>query len=298
MKHLKNEEIARFTTLKIGGPANNTYFPENLSEFEDLLRTVRNPLILGNGSNVLVSSNGVDADVIFTTALCGMSVDFDTVTFDCGVKCAKASLFAEQNSLAGLEFLAGIPGTIGGVVFMNASAHGQSVSDIFEECSVFDLSTGKNLVLKREEMDFGYRHTVLETKPYIVLNATFRLKRGDGAEIHSLIKKNLEFRKQCQPSLLFPNAGSTFKNPEFDSAGRLLDKTGMKAKKIGSAKVWENHANFIVNTGGATSLDVSELMYLMKKSVLDKYTINLTPEVRYIGSPDEREKEIWEFLKK
>ena len=179
---------------------------------------------------------------------------------------------------------------------MNASAHSQSIAEIFTSCKVFDVENKKVLTLNKDDMNFEYRKTVLSEKKYVVLSAEFELKTSTAEEVKALMQRNAEFRKQKQPSLALPNAGSIFKNPENDSAGRLLEKSGVKSKIIGGAKVWENHANFIVNIGYATSNDVLNLMYKMYNEVKVRYTIELHPEVKFIGIANEEEKEIWQTM--
>lgn len=294
----ENKNLAEFTTFKIGGAAKKVYFPENTEEFEELLKNNKNLLVLGNGSNVLISSDGIDREVVFTTKLSGFRVHNNEISAECGLKCAKASTVAAQNSLKGFEFMAGIPGTIGGVVYMNASAHNCSVADVLKECKIFDLYSNEIKILKNEDMHFEYRNSILSKGKYILLEAVFELEKGNETDINALITRNLEFRKQCQPTLALPNAGSVFKNPENDSAGRLLDKAGLKSAKVGGAKVWENHANFIVNTGGATSKDVIELMKTMRDRVSKEYMIELKPEIKFYGKENGEDKELWQtFLK-
>ena len=145
-------------------------------------------------------------------------------------------------------------------------------------------------------MEFSYRTSIASKKKYIILSVEFDLQKSDKEEIKNLMDRNLEFRRQKQPSLALPNAGSVFKNPENDSAGRLLEKSGVKSHIIGGAKVWENHANFIVNIGQATSTDVLNLMKKMKDEVKTRYTIELVPEIKYIGNTDEEEIEIWKKI--
>ena len=294
----KNYGLKNLTSFKIGGEAENIYFPKTQQEFIHLLKTLKSPLVFGNWSNVLISSAGIQSDVICTSMLKNFEIKGTKVSADCGIKGQTLSKKTSDLSLSGFEFLIGIPGTIGGAVYMNAGAHSQSISDCLTSVCVFDMDRKEVIVLYNKDLDFAYRTSILQKKPYVLLSAEFDLKKTDKGQIEALINRNLEFRKTHQPNLTIPNCGSVFKNPENDSAGRLLDKAGVKEFLVGSAKVWENHANFIENTGNATSEDVLELMLKMYNAVKDKYTIELYPEVKYYGIKSKREEEICKVLYK
>lgn len=288
----ENYEIKNLTTFKVGGNVKQIYFPANQQEFVYLLKTIKNPLILGGGSNVIFSSQGYDGVVISTIKMSQIFVRGTKILVECGVKGPFASQTAYNSSLSGFEFMIGFPGTIGGNIFMNAGAHGQNISDTFTKACLYDLKTKEVVYFEKEQMKFGYRTSILQNGRYILLGAEFDLKKNSQEVIKELMDRNLEFRKNIQPSLATPNAGSVFKNPENDSAGRLLDKAGVKSFEINGVKVWEKHANFIVNTGDGTSEDILELIYRMYKQVKDTYTIELEPEVRFIGKRTKREEEI------
>lgn len=288
----ENFDISTMTTFKVGGFVKSVYFPANQKEFVLLLKSVKNPIVLGACSNIIFSSQGYEGVVISTIRMNNLSVRGTKMVLECGVKGPMASQTAYQNGLSGFEFMIGFPGSIGGNVFMNAGAHGQTVSDTFVQACVYDLKKKEICYLSKKDMDFDYRHSLLNTGRYILLEAEFELKKDDKAVIKSLMDRNLEFRKTIQPSLALPNAGSVFKNPEHDSAGRLLDKAGVKAFEVNGVKVWEKHANFIVNTGDASSEDILELIYKMYSKVKETYTIELVPEIRYIGKKSKREEEI------
>ena len=294
MKIEKDYELKKHTTFQIGGKAKMVYFPETVEELEQTLSENPNAIVLGNGSDVLISSEGIDGDVIITTEINEFEINGTKVYATCCVKAPVLSREVAEKGLSGMEFMFCIPGTIGGMVYMNASAHSQSIADIFVSCKVFDTENKKVLTLNKDDMVFEYRKTILSEKKYIVLSAEFELQPSTTEEVKALMQRNAEFRKQKQPSLALPNAGSIFKNPENDSAGRLLEKSGVKSK-IG-AKVWENHANFIVNIGYATSSDVLNLMYKMYNEVKVRYTIELHPEVKFIGIANEEEKEKWQTM--
>lgn len=288
----ENYEIKNLTTFKVGGNVKQIYFPANQQEFVYLLKTIKNPLILGGGSNVIFSSQGYDGVVISTIKMSQIFVRGRKILVECGVKGPFASQAAYNSSLSGFEFMIGFPGTLGGNIFMNAGAHGQNISDTFTKACLYDLKTKEVVYFEKEQMKFGYRTSILQNGRYILLGAEFDLKKNSQEVIKELMDRNLEFRKNIQPSLATPNAGSVFKNPENDSAGRLLDKAGVKSFEINGVKVWEKHANFIVNTGDGTSEDILELIYRMYKQVKDTYTIELEPEVRFIGKRTKREEEI------
>lgn len=294
----ENYELKKHTTFKIGGCAKRAFFPTTIEEFVELLTKLDNPIILGCCSNILLSSEGVDSDVILTTKLCNYTFDNNRIQVQCGVKVPLLAREAEKICLSGIEFMVGFPGSVGGAVCMNASAHSQAISDTFVSCKVFDAETKEVLELKKDEMKFGYRHSILQERPYILLEASFELRPDNKDEISAIMNRNLEFRKGKQPNLALPNVGSIFRNPSNDSAGRLLEKAGVKGLKSGGATVWMGHANFIINEHNATSTDVTRLMNEMYNKVKDKYTIELEPEVKFVGIKSEEEEKLWNMMLK
>ena len=293
---IENYELKKHTSFKIGGCAKRAFFPQSVEEFVQLLDTLKNPIVLGSCSNVLISSQGINEDVIITSKMNVFEVVNNTITAQCGVKVPMLAREAEQNNLSGFEFMIGFPGSVGGAVYMNASAHSQAISDTFKVGRVFDTESKKVVELNKDEMKFGYRSSILQEGRYILLDAKFELLPVNKEEISSIMNRNLEFRKGKQPSLAMPNAGSIFRNPPNDSAGRLLEKAGVKGLKEGGAQVWLGHANFIVKIENATSQDVSKLMNKMYNEVKDKYTIKLVPEVKYIGIKSKEEEELWDTM--
>ena len=292
----ENYPLKNLTSFKIGGVAEKIYFPQTQQEFIYLLKTIKNPLVFGNWSNVLISSEGIKGEVISTAKLGKIEIKGTKIYADCGVKGPMLAQTVLEKSLGGFEFMIGFPGSVGGNIYMNASAHAQSISDFLVSVCVFDTVKQEVLVLDKKALDFGYRSSILQKMPYILLSAEFDLKKVKKEDSEFLINRNLEFRKTHQPTLAIPNAGSVFRNPENDSAGRLLDKAGVKDFQVGGAKVWENHANFIVNAGGATSEDVLELMFKMYEEVKNKYTLELSPEIKFFGVKSKREEEICNIL--
>ena len=293
----ENFDAKNLTSFKVSGLIERAYFPKNVDELIEVLKTVGNPIILGNCSNVLLSSSGIKGDVIFTQKCNAIKVDGKKVYAECGLKGPMASNEVLKYSLSGFEFMIGFPGSIGGEVYMNASAKEQAISDHLTSAKVFDLDSKEVLTLSKEELEFGYRSSICQRKNYVVLSAEFELEEKPQEEIKERMNFNLTFRKNHQPSLALPNCGSVFKNPENNSAGRLLDSIGAKDLTSGGAKVWENHANFIINFNSATSEDILNLMLLMYNKVKEKYDIKLNPEVVYLGNNSEIEEKIWKTLK-
>jgi UDP-N-acetylmuramate dehydrogenase len=296
VEYKEDYEIKSHTTFKIGGKVKRVYFPKSTAEFSSVLSELDDYIVLGNCSNVLFSSNGYSGNLILTTQMKDFYIRGTQVIALCGVKGPLLAQEVCKNSLSGFEFMIGFPGTIGGEIYMNASAHGQAISDCLTRCCLFDKENKEVVYKEKSEMGFSYRHSILQEGRYILLGAEFDLKRQSQDEIQALIDRNLAFRKEIQPSLAVPNAGSVFKNPDNDSAGRLLDKAGAKNFDLGSVKVWDKHANFIVNTNQAKSVDVLELMTKMYMAVKDIYTIELKPEIVFVGDKTEKEEELCKIL--
>ena len=292
-----NFNAKNLTSFKVSGEIENAYFPKNIDELVYLLKTLEKPLVLGNCSNVLISSFGYSGNIIFTNKCKNIEIKGQNVYAECGVKIQMASKLACDNGLSGFEFMIGFPASVGGAVYMNASAHKQAISDFLISAEVFDLDLKQVLTLTKEDLKFDYRKSICQSKNYIILSAKFELPYGDKFEIQGKMNSNLEFRRSHQPSLVLPNCGSVFKNPLNNSAGQLLDDVGAKSFYFGGAKVWENHANFIINENIATSEDILNLMLLMYNKVKEIHNIELVPEVIYIGNNSEKEDKIWKILK-
>ena len=288
-------DIKSMTSFKIGGKIARMYFPESVEEFVEIKEKEPEAFVAGNFSNILVSSDGYDGAVICTKKIDGIKFDDNTVFAGAGVRGTKLSKLALENGLSGLEFMIAFPGSVGGEVFMNAGAHGQMVADVLKSARVYSPERGV-ISLTNQDMQFSYRTSICQKMPYSVLEAEFALQPCAKDKIQEKMDENLSFRQNKQPSLTLPNCGSTFRNPDGDSAGRLLDAAGVKGLKIGGAHVWENHANFIINDGNATSLDILELMYEMYSRVKEKFNVELKPEVRYLGGKNEKEVELYRKL--
>lgn len=285
-----------FSTFKIGGISENVFVPKTQDEFLKLLVNTTNAMILGACSNVLISDFGVVRPIVFTTKLSEFKFNETLLTTQCGVKGTLLAKKAAELNLSGLEFMIGFPGTVGGMVYMNAGAHGQCIADSFVFCNIFDLEKKKILQLNKSELKFDYRKSILSEQKYILLDAVFNLDVTEKTLIEARMQHNLDFRKQYQPSLKWGNVGSIFKNGTNYSAAKLLDSVGAKNLSVGGAKVYEKHANFIINYDNATSLDVCKLMLKMYELVKKEYNIELVPEVKYLGGKSKEETEIWDIM--
>lgn len=283
-KFLTSEALAKHTTWHVGGPADVLFMPYSVDECIEVLNaaTLQNiPLfILGNGSNLLVSDKGFRGIVIKTSALKKITFTSDSVSAECGVKLPLLAMESAKRSLSGLEFAAGIPGTIGGVVKMNAGAEGSSIANVFKKALCW--GNGKIFETTFSDMDFSYRSSIIKRNPMMVLQVEFNLSFGDNEEIKTRIKQYVTARKSKQP-LEYPNAGSVFRNPPGNFAGKLINEAGLKGKSIGGAMVSPKHANFIVNTGNATAMDIKNLINTIQLEVAKFCGVNLEPEVEFIG---------------
>ena len=262
----KDFDIKNLTTFKIGGKISEVYFPENFDDFKQILEKYPDIQVFGNLSNTLISSDGYYGQIILTTKMNNIETNGTRVVAYAGVKGPKLAQFVSEIGLSGLEFMIGFPGSVGGEVCMNAGANSQCISDTLISATCYCPQKGI-IKLSKEDLEFGYRTSRCQREKLIVLQAEFELLPKPKEEIKKQMDDNLAFRKSHQPSLTLPNCGSIFKNPKDDSAGRLLDSVGAKQMNHGGVKVWENHANFIVNNNNGTSLDVLSLMYKMHQAV-------------------------------
>lgn len=295
IKFEENFEIKKLTSFKIGGKIARAFFPDNEEDFVQILQNEPDAVVLGNISNVLVSDFGYDGTIIFTSNMNKITIEDNFVFAQCGVKGQKVAQEVAKSGLSGLEFLIGFPGAIGGEVFMNASANGQAISDNFIKARCFCSKRGV-FELSKQEMNFGYRTSVCQKENIKIINAVFDLEQTEKEKVQARMQACLEFRKAHQPLLNLPNCGSIFRNPKNNSAGKLLDECGVKGLIQGGVKVWENHANFIVNDRQGSSTDVLELMSIMKNTVIEKFGIYLSPEIIYLGGKDKREEELCKML--
>lgn len=280
------EPLSGYTTWKIGGPADILVIPQNKEQLVSVVRLLRKQGVpwtnLGRGSNLLVSDKGIRGVVIQP------GEGFDYARFDgtlvhagAAYSFIKLSVMTGKEGLTGLEFAGGIPGSVGGAVYMNAGAHGSDVSRIFKSADIV-LETGELVRCDSGQMGFSYRHSFLHEQPGIVVNATFELERGDRREIASTMSAYKERRLRTQP-LKSATAGSVFRNPPNDFAARLIEEAGLKGMRSGDAEVSTQHANFIVNTGQAKAEDVLTLMTTIRSTVKDRFGVDLVPEVLVVG---------------
>ena len=287
-----DEPLSKHSTFRIGGCAEYAVFPKDTAELVYALNVCKNHgirhIVVGNGSNLLFDDKGFCGVVIFTTKMSFCEyIHKDGATF-VKVACGKsltelASEAGKRHSLSGLEFAYGIPGTVGGAVYMNAGAYGGQISDVIVETEYFDTTDGMIKSLSKDEQNLSYRHSIFQEHPeYIVVSTTLRLTEGNAEEIFELMNKNLSSRKEKQP-LELPNAGSTFKRPgENIFVGKLIQDAGLKGYTVGGAQISEKHAGFTVNVGGATSRDVLELIEHIKNVILERYGVKLESEIIYI----------------
>lgn len=280
-----DEPMSKHTTFRIGGPA-DIYIEPATSEVVSLVNLLRNQqvpfLVIGNGSNLLVSDEGIEGVVVSLGKNASeISVDGDIITAEAGAMLSKVANTAYENGLTGMEFAAGIPGSIGGAVFMNAGAYGGEMKDILVSATVLtpDYTFEE---WSCEELELGYRHSKIMEEGAIVLSATLKLNAGDKEKIKELMDDLREKRVSKQP-LNFPSAGSTFKRPEGYFAGKLIEDAGLRGYQVGGAQVSEKHCGFVVNTGDATCKDVLDLMRDVDSKVYDMFGVHLEPEVRIIG---------------
>lgn len=281
----ENEPLKNHTSFRIGGPADVMFLPKTVEELCRLQRILLEadvrPFVMGNGSNLLAADEGYRGAVIKTSAVNEVErVGENTIRACCGALLSQTAVFARKNSLGGMEFAHGIPGSVGGAVMMNAGAYGGEIKDIAVK-TVYLNSRGELCSARGEEHEFGYRRSRFlpgET----VLYSEFRLQPAPEAEIQEKMSELAAKRKASQP-LEMPSAGSTFKRPVGGYAAALIDEAGLKGLSVGGAQVSPKHAGFIVNTGGASCADVLALIEKVKEAVLAASGIELEPEVRMIG---------------
>ncbi|MED3089625.1 UDP-N-acetylmuramate dehydrogenase [Bacillus toyonensis] len=284
---LVNEPLARYTTMKIGGPADILIVPKHVAGIETILQLVKKYKIkwtvIGRGSNLLVSDKGIEGVVIrLGEGLDHLEVEKHRVRVGGGYPLIKLSTLLSRQGLAGLEFASGIPGSVGGAVYMNAGAHKSDISNILSKALIL-FENGTIEWLTNRGMEFSYRTSVLQTKrPGIVLEAEFQLQVGEREKIVRNMQKNKDYRRETQP-WNHPCAGSVFRNPIPYFAGDLVEKAGLRGYQIGGAQISEMHGNFIINTGGASAQDVLDLISLIKHTIKDKFGVEMHTEVEIIG---------------
>lgn len=282
-----NEPLKPYTTFKIGGNADWLFVPASIEDLQQMLvylhqTNFQSITILGKGSNMLISDKGIRGLVILIDEnISSISVQNDFLTADAGVSMKDASYFAAQVGLSGLEFSVGIPGNIGGGIFMNAGAYDSEFAKVVDHVLTLD-KTGVMKQYTCAEASFAYRHSLFQDNGEIIIRATFKLTPNNPTTIHNYIQELTEKRESKQP-LDIPSAGSTFKRPTGFFAGTMIDQAGLKGYSIGGAQVSTKHAGFIVNKGNATAQNVLDLIAHIQKTVYNKFDVHLESEVRFIG---------------
>ncbi len=283
---LINEPMSRHTTFKIGGAADFFLMPKNNKQLKDAYIAAKQAglsvLILGNGSNLLVSDKGIRGVVIcLFKKMDSIKVEGEKIIAECGAPLSRVSSVALKAELGGFEFASGIPGTVGGGVYMNAGAYGFELKDIIESVTYMD-NKGEICELDGDKCEFGYRQSIFDKNDYTILSCTFRLKRDNKDAIRERINDYTQRRNSKQP-IDKPSAGSVFKRPEGYFAGALIEKANLKGVSVGGAQISEKHAGFIINTGNATARDVLDLIEHIKATVLKNDGVSLQPEIKMVG---------------
>lgn len=281
----QNEPLSHYTNTKTGGPADWLAFPVNVDQVKQLVTFTHDshmPLtIIGNASNLIVKDGGIEGLTIITTVMKSITVNGDTVTADAGAAYIDVTKVARDHSLTGLEFAAGIPGSVGGAVFMNAGAYGGETQFVVSKATIM-LPNGEIKELNNEELDFGYRHSSVQDNGAVVLSADFKLKQGDKEEITAKMD-DLNARRAAKQPLDLPSCGSVFKRPKGYFAGKLIHDAGLQGYTSGGAQVSTKHAGFIVNIDHGTATDYLNVIHHVQQTVHDKFGVDLHTEVRIIG---------------
>lgn len=287
----ENEHLSRHTWYQIGGPCDFYCIPEDIENLKWIIDYCENNLhpyfIHGKGSNLLISDKGIKGFVIDVSKACSFTkIDKTRITVGAGVYIPKLVLECEKLGLGGIEMFAGIPGSVGGSIKMNAGCHGKEMFDVLTEVTVMEHGSIETIL--KDRIEFGYRHVKTFDNPSIViLSGTMELEKTDTELLSERRKEFMKKRQQTQPINL-PSSGSVFKNPENDHAARLIDFCGLKGLKVGNASVSTKHANFIVNEGGARAADVLQIIKKIKETVFKRFSVALELEVKLVGfSPEE-----------
>ncbi|WP_169747292.1 UDP-N-acetylmuramate dehydrogenase [Clostridium aceticum] len=283
---LLDEPMKKHTSFKIGGPADILLMPQKVEEIQQAIALCKAEgaeyFVMGNGSNLLVRDKGMRKVVIkIAEKFNDVTISEKGVVAQAGILLSTLSKRVLQKSLKGFEFASGIPGTLGGAITMNAGAYGGEMKDVVERCKVLDQE-GEVLDLSFEELELGYRSSIIQKKNYIVLEVTMKFEEGKYEDIKAITDDLTQKRTTKQP-LHLPSAGSTFKRPPGYFAGKLIQDAGLKGARVGDAQVSDLHSGFIVNIGQATAADVLNLMALIQKKVFEQFAVELQPEVRIVG---------------
>lgn len=283
---LTEEPMKKHTTFRVGGNADYFVMPKNAKEIKEIVRTCQNAgmpyYVLGNGSNLLVGDKGYRGVMLqIYKQMNGILIEEDRVKAQAGALLARVGSMALEAELTGFEFAAGIPGTVGGAVAMNAGAYGGEMKDIIVSATVL-TPEGEIVTFNKEELELGYRTSAVAKKGYIVLEAEYQLQRGSREQIRARMDELKTQRVTKQP-LEYPSAGSTFKRPEGYFAGKLIQDAGLRGFQVGGAQVSEKHCGFVINKEQATAADIKNLMEQVSEQVLQKFGVKLEPEVKILG---------------
>lgn len=284
ISYIENEPMALHTTFKIGGPARLAVFPKNENEISEVIKKCKEEnvryMVVGNGSNLLVADEGIDAVVILLGKEFGevKLIDDTTIFAEAGAPLMKVCRFALENGLSGLEFAYGIPGSCGGGAFMNAGAYGGELGDVMFRCDHIDKDGNKGS-LEGDDLKLAYRHSAYYENGCVITGAYFKMQKADKEEIKAKMNDYMSRRRDKQP-LEYPSAGSTFKRPEGNFAGALIEQCGLKGTSVGGAEISTKHAGFVINKGGATCKDVLDLCKKVADTVKAEKGIDLEMEVR------------------
>lgn len=280
-----DEELKSYVFTQMGGRADILAAPATYEEIQKVVTYAREndiPLtILGNGSNVIIRDGGIRGIVLQTSEMSGMGIKDNLLYAQCGAKIIDVSRYALQQELTGLEFACGIPGTVGGALYMNAGAYGGEVKDVLHSALAINKA-GELVTMQGDECQWGYRKSIFASGEYIVLEARFQLKQGDPAAIKASMDELTYMRESKQP-LEYPSCGSVFKRPPGHYAGQLIQESGLQGTRIGGAEVSRKHAGFIVNADNATASDYIGLIHHVRAAVKDKFGVELETEVEIIG---------------
>ncbi len=283
---LEAEPMRRHTTFRIGGPADLFLIPTTVQQVMDAAALCRESgipwFVLGNGSNLLVGDEGFRGVILqIDRNLSRIEVDGRKIKAEAGVLLSKAAAEARDHALTGMEFASGIPGTVGGGAVMNAGAYGGEMKQILKQVTVLD-ENGNKRDLAAEELDLGYRHSIMQDNDWIVLSVIMELNPGEQGQIAARMNELKEQRVAKQP-LEYPSAGSTFKRPEGYFAGKLIMDAGLRGYRVGDAQISEKHCGFVINRGNATAADVLRLIADVQSRVFEKFGVKLETEVKYLG---------------
>ncbi len=285
LEYEKNVSLAEYSTIKVGGLADYAAYPKSESALCALIDYLNDEnikyTVIGNGSNLIFSDEGYRGVIVVTTHMKKIRKTRNTIYAECGVSLTALSLYAQKHGLSGLEFAYGIPGTVGGAVYMNAGAYNGEIKDVLQKSAYFDSSISKRCELYNAGHKFGYRTSVYENNNHVILSAVFELTPDDPAVIKEKMEHFMAARREKQP-LDYPSAGSTFKRCDGHYTAQMIDELGLKGFSVGGAMISQKHAGFVINTGNATSKDIKELISIVKLKIKEKFDVDICEEVKYV----------------